>query len=280
MQSLPPFAEHTTIAAGTRTHYIAAGAGELILLIHGSLCDHRYWRWQMGEFSEAFHVVAPSLPGCWPEPVGPAAPSDPPEDDRFSVERHVRAVIDLCSQLSPDRPVHLVGHSRGAQVALEAALAMPDRVQNLVLADPGFPFTNEPPASPVHAQIAGRLGSAPLDDVLAEFVDTVNGAGTWRRTVSWFKEMVRANAWTLVPQLRDIHRSVDPSRLAATLHCPVLLLGGEFSPARYGSRMDILQQALPQARRITIPKAAHGMNLANARAFNDAVLRFLSGRDS
>ena len=39
-----------------------------------------------------------------------------------------------------------------------------------------------------------QLGSEPLDEVLGRFVDTVNGAGTWRQTVSWFKEMVRANA--------------------------------------------------------------------------------------
>lgn len=290
MLSTPSFNTHVGAAAGTRIHYIEAGSGELVMLIHGSLCDYRYWRWQMEAFSLSFHVVAPSLPGCWPEAVRCSAQSDgardgiTPErataalqtDTRFSMEQHVQSVLDLCRQLSPDRPVHLVGHSRGAQVALEAALAMPGRVGRLVLADPGFPFADEATLPPMHAQIAARLGTAPLDDVISEFIDAVNGPGTWRRTVSWFKDMVRANAWTLTPQLKDIHRSVDARALSGALSGPVLLVGGEFSPPRYGSRIDRLGEVLPQARRVVISRAAHGMNLANARHFNDAVLHFLS----
>ena len=46
-------------------------------------------------------------------------------------------------------------------------------------------------------------------------------------------------------------------------------------PARYGARIETLLQALPQARRVVVPKAAHGMNLANARRFNADVIDFL-----
>lgn len=282
MQTPPEFQEGVSHVAGTRIHHIEAGHGAVVLLIHGSLCDYRYWRWQIPDLSRHFHVVAPSLPGCWPEAVGPAdgghgQMDEPAANSRtpFSMERHVQAVVALCELLSPGRPVHLIGHSRGAQVAAEAALAMPGRIGRLVLADPGFPFAGEAPAQPVHAQIAGRLGHEPLDEVIGNFVDAVNGAGTWRQTVSWFKDMVRANAWTLLPQLADIHRSIDPGLLARVFDFPVLLAGGEFSPARYGSRIDMLMGMLPQARRVTVPRAAHGMNLANARYFNDAVLRFL-----
>lgn len=39
----------------------------------------------------------------------------------------------------PERPMLVVGHSTGAQVALRAALAVPDRVAGLCLAGPTFP---------------------------------------------------------------------------------------------------------------------------------------------
>ena len=283
MQTSPSFSEYVTLAAGTRTHCIEAGEGDLVVLIHGSLCDYRYWRWQMEDFSRHFRVLAPSLPGCWPEAVGSALADsgetairrEASADTRYSMQRHVEAVVDLCAQASPDRRVLLMGHSRGAQVAVEAALAMPERVQRLILADPGFPFKGEPATQPVHVQIADKLGTAPLDEAIGEFVDAVNGAGTWRRMVSWFRDMVRANAWTLLPQLNDIHRGIDPDTVAETLDCPVLLVGGEHSPPRYGSRIDVLMKILPQARQVVVPRAAHGMNLANARFFNEAVLRFL-----
>ena len=284
--STPAWSEHTSLAAGVPMHHIEAGTGELLVLIHGSLCDYRYWRWQMQAFAERFRVVAPSLPGCWPTALDAAAVGKESgatlsnaaystNQTPFSVEQHVQSLLALCDLLSPDRPVHLLGHSRGAQIALEAALKRPERVARLVLADPGFPFSDEHQTPGVHAAIARRLGDAPLDEVLGEFVDTVNGPGTWRQTVTWFKEMVRANAWTLLPQLADFDRSIDRGTLAQALQCPVLLIGGEFSPPRYGERIAALMQALPQARQVVIPKAAHGMNLANARRFNAEVIEFL-----
>lgn len=264
--------------AGTRVHYIEAGKGDPLILIHGSLCDYRYWRWQITELAQHFRVVAPSLPGCWPEPLDALevqAPTQTPHSSRYGMARHVDAVVGLCRHLVGEGPAHMLGHSRGAQVALEAALAMPERRGGLILADPGFPFSGEAATTPVHMEIAGRLGTAPLDTVIGEFVDSVNGAGTWRRTVSWFKEMVRANAWTLVPQVHDIHRTINAADLDEQLNRAVLLVGGELSPPRYGSRIDVLQTSLSNAQRITVPRAAHGMNLANAPYFNDAVLRFL-----
>lgn len=269
--------ERAVTAAGVAMHYLDAGAGDGLVLIHGSLCDYRYWRWQMQAFAEHLHVVAPSLPGCWPAALdATTAHADSARPTPiFSIAQHVQSVLALCDQISPDRPVHLLGHSRGAQVALEAAMLRPERVARLVLADPGFAFAGESEMPPVHAQIARQLGGEPLDEVLGRFVDTVNGAGTWRQTVSWFKEMVRANAWTLLPQLRDFERHIELSGLAQRVKCPLLLVGGEFSPARYGARIETLLQALPQARRVVVPKAAHGMNLANARRFNADVIDFL-----
>lgn len=284
MQSSPSLLEYAIPAAGTRLHCIEAGQGELLLLIHGSLCDYRYWRWQMPDFSKHFRTVAPSLPGCWPEAVGSALPAGASNeavrqaalaDTRYRIERHVRAIVDFCQESPAGTKIHLVGHSRGAQVALEAALAMPERMGRLVLADPGFPFSGEQASEPVHVPIARRLGHAPVDEVIGEFVDAVNGADTWRRTVSWFKDIVRANAWTLLPQVNDIDRAVDAEALTTALSCPVLLVGGEYSPPRYGSRIEVLKRSLPQARHVVVPRAAHGMNLANARYFNDTVLRFL-----
>lgn len=282
---VPPdsVSERHAVGAGSDIHWLEAGEGDLLVLIHGSLCDHRYWRWQVPQFAEHFHVLAPSLPGCWPCAVGSelaesgsdavrrAAMSDP----RYSIEQHVKFIEELCHQTAGKSRVHLLGHSRGAQVALEAALALADQTASLVLADPGFSFVGEPLAAAVHNTVAGKLGAAPLDEVIGEFVDAVNGPDTWRRTVPWFKEMVRANAWTLLPQLKDIDRAVDARELSRKLNCPVLLVGGEHSPPRYGNRIEALMQVLPHAQQIIVPRAAHGMNLANARFFNDAVLNFL-----
>lgn len=257
---------HSTLELPQPIACTESGAGELVLLIHGSLCDYRYWRWQIPDLSASYRVVAASLRGCWPH-----ASTHP--DPGYSVTTHVQDMIALASMLGDGRPVHVVGHSRGAQIALEFALQAPEYCKSLTLADPGFRFTHEDPSEAFYAPAVAWLEAGEVDAALEQFIDTVNGTGTWRKMVGWFKEMVRDNAQTLRSQILEANRPVHLEDVRR-IECPVLLLGGVDSPARYGTRQDQLQTVLPRARREVIRLAAHGMNLANPRAFNRACLAF------
>jgi len=260
--------QYSTSSLDQPVYYTRQGRGAPLLLIHGSLCDYRYWRWQIPAFSDLHQVVAPSLRGCWPAALrGP--------DASYSVAQHARDLAGLIRELHGDRPVHVLGHSRGAQVAVELARLAPELVGSLILADPGFRLAGEPPAPSVHSQAVALLQQGQAEAALSLFVDTVNGAGTWAKMVGWFKAMVRDNAYTLLSQIREIELAVDPAHIAGLEH-PVLLIGGAHSPRRYASRMDALQALWPAAPRVTIPMASHGMNLANPKAFNTAVAEFLA----
>ncbi|MGB3289012.1 MAG: alpha/beta hydrolase [Burkholderiaceae bacterium] len=248
-------------------HYIEAGDGEALLLIHGSLCDYRYWRWQFPALSAQYRLVAPSLRGYWPAAFTT-------EDASFSIARHVRDLAAFIEHIGGGRPIHILGHSRGAQVALELACSNPGLARSLILADPGFELGGELPAPSFHGEVLRQLQGGDIEGALASFVDAVNGPGTWKQMVSWFKTMVKDNAYTLLSQLHEARQPVDMNRVSA-LQCPVLLVGGANSPPRYGSRLDALEKTLGHASRITIPLASHGMNLANPKAFNQAVAGFL-----
>lgn len=258
----------TLAHAGHPAFYTEAGTGEPVVLIHGSLCDYRYWRWQIPQISESHRVIAPSLRGCWPQAVRQADPG-------YSVMTHARDLIELVREISPDQPVHVLGHSRGAQVALNFAMQAPELCRTLTLADPGFRFDDEPRWEAFYAPAVAMLKQGRIDPALEQFIDTVNGAGTWHKMVSWFKDMVRDNAYTLLSQIREANLAVslDDARAIA---CPVLLMGGAESPKRYGTRQDKLEQVLRDVRRVVIGQAAHGMNLANPRAFNRQCLEFFN----
>jgi pimeloyl-ACP methyl ester carboxylesterase len=247
-------------------HYTQDGQGPAVLLIHGSLCDYRYWRWQIPALAEHCRVVAPSLRGCWPD-----AGTHPQAG--YAIERHARDLQALIGGLDLG-PVHVVGHSRGAQVAMALARLAPDLCRSLTLADPGFRFDDEPGTAPFYAQAVDQLEAGRIEPALEQFIDTVNGADTWRKMVGWFKDMVRDNAMTLRSQIREANLPVAVAD-AARIRCPLLLLGGTQSPAKYGTRQDRLQELVPHAQRVRIALAAHGMNLANPRAFNRAVLAFV-----
>ncbi len=258
---------HTFAHPDHPLHYIEAGSGETLLLIHGSLCDYRYWRWQLPALSGQYRLVAPSLRGYWPDAFTT-------EDPSFSIARHTRDLAVFIQQIDDGRPVHILGHSRGAQVALELASAAPALARSLILADPGFQLDGEAPAPSFHGDVVQLLRDGQIELALSRFVDAVNGPGTWKQMVGWFKTMVKDNAYTLLSQFREVNLGVDLNR-ASRLQCPVQLIGGANSPARYGSRLDALEKAIGQASRVTIPLASHGMNLANPKAFNQAVAQFL-----
>ena len=46
--------------------YAEQGQGDLLIFVHGSLCDLRYWRWQLTKLAPFFHTISFSLPGYWP----------------------------------------------------------------------------------------------------------------------------------------------------------------------------------------------------------------------
>ncbi|WP_258005666.1 alpha/beta fold hydrolase [Castellaniella caeni] len=253
-------------------HYTQAGAGAPLLLIHGSLCDYRYWRWQIPALAEHYHVLAASLRGCWPEPgAHPQA--------GYRIQAQAQDLIGLLRAQPGGQTAHIVGHSRGAQVAMSLATQAPELCRSLTLADPAFRFDDEPEAAPFYTRTIEQLRAGDIDGALQGFIDTVNGEDTWRRMVGWFKDMARDNAVTLMSQILEANLAVRRQD-AAALACPLLLVGGANSPAKYGTRQDRLQQLVPQAQRVRIALAAHGMNLANPRAFNRAILQFAATADA
>lgn len=261
----------TLDVADYRLSYAEQGRGAPLLLVHGSLCDCRYWGPQMAPLGEGFHVIAPSLRHYWPERW----------DGRgggFSVQRHADDLAALIHALDAG-PVHVLGHSRGARVACELALRHPRYVRTLALADPGM---LTPGHAPDHDDFrhaaAAKIRAGQTDAGLSLFIDAVSGAGTWQRMVPWFKEMARANAATVPAQLEEPTPAPNAMELR-DIDKPTLLLGGALSPAPFPATLDALQTLWPHARRVTIEHASHGMNLAHPRAFNASVADFLASHE-
>lgn len=248
--------------------YTHCGEGDLLVLIHGSLCDLRYWRWQLNKLNTHCQVAALSLPGCWPNP-----PSTTPYE--FSFENHVMAVKDVINKLrQPNQKVYVLGHSRGAQIAAQYAWQFGD-ISGLILADPAFSVDQRPEPLPVMNTVVDLLEQNQDEEGLALFIDAVNGNNTWRQMVGWFRTMVEDNASTLIPQSRESLPTVTKSQIQEISELPLLLLNGAASSERYKSSVQTLLDVLPQAQHATIGNAAHGMNLANPKAFNRAVLDFI-----
>lgn len=53
MPGTPHLPQNTAWDLEFPVSYTESGVGECVLLIHGSLCDYRYWRWQIPQLSES-----------------------------------------------------------------------------------------------------------------------------------------------------------------------------------------------------------------------------------
>ncbi|OZI55613.1 alpha/beta fold hydrolase [Bordetella genomosp. 5] len=250
----------------TYTESTGNAQGAPMVLIHGSLCDCRYWKPQLGPLGRQFRVLAPSLRHYWPEAWDG-------EGADFSIAQHTADVSALIETVAGE-PAHLVGHSRGGRIAIDVALARPDLVRSLILADPGLSLPGEDERGDFRQRALEHIRAGDADTGLALFIDTVTGPDTWRRMVPWFKDMVRDNAATLLGQAVEPPAPLDLDALAA-LGLPTLLIGGALSPPPYPAFIERLQTLMPQAQRVAITGSSHGMNLGNPRAFNQAILDFL-----
>src|SRR5215470_6109289 len=109
---------------GLRMRIAEAGAGPLVLLLHGFPESSYSWRHQLGALAAAgFHAVAPDQRGY------PGTDS-PTEIGDYTMLHLVGDVVGLIGALGePDATV--VGHDWGAPVAWHTALLRPDLVRGV-----------------------------------------------------------------------------------------------------------------------------------------------------
>jgi pimeloyl-ACP methyl ester carboxylesterase len=264
------------LASGLRMPCVERGDGPLLLFVHGSLCDYRYWQPQLDGLSARYRCVSVSLTHYWPRL---ALPREIP----FSWSRHADELADFVARLGAG-PAHVVGHSRGGCVAFHFARRHAEHVRTLTLADPGGPLQlpGRPPAqlpetvNALRARAAQLIETGDVDAGLQLFVDSVSRPGFWAKSPTAFRTMATDNAHTLARQFQDPLPAYT-AEAAAGVRCPVLLIDGEKSPDMFKRTVAALASWMPDARTRTVRGASHGMNLAHPAAFNRFVDGFVSG---
>ncbi len=121
------------IVNGIRFHYVEAGDGPLILLLHGFPDFWRCWRHQIPALAEAgFHVVAPDMRGynLSEKPVGVAA---------YHIDRLVADAVTLLRTFGGEAGGYLIGHDWGGIIGWYAASRHPELVQKLVVLNAPHP---------------------------------------------------------------------------------------------------------------------------------------------
>ena len=137
---------HRVIEIGDLSVHVAeAGAGPLVLLLHGFPESWYSWRHQLTALAAAgYHAVAPDQRG-YGRTDGPDGPGS------YTMLHLTGDVIGLMDALGAERAV-VAGHDWGAPVAWNTALLRPDRVSGVIgLSVPYTPRGTTPPVPALRA---------------------------------------------------------------------------------------------------------------------------------
>lgn len=112
------------VGGGVRLHYVEAGEGPLVILLHGFPEFWYSWRNQLPVLAAAgYHVVAPDMRGY--------NLSDKPLGWRlYDTDRLAQDIAGLIRHFGAER-ANLVGHDWGAAVAYTVAMRHPELLQSL-----------------------------------------------------------------------------------------------------------------------------------------------------
>src|SRR6185369_946928 len=114
-----------TTVFGQKIHYIEAGSGPTVILLHGLGGSSQVWQFNIAALAERYHVVVPDQIGFG-------------KSDKPLVNYRIRTYVDFldqfCKQLKIERAT-LVGNSMGGWIAAMFTASFPDRVDKLVLVD-------------------------------------------------------------------------------------------------------------------------------------------------
>jgi 2-succinyl-6-hydroxy-2,4-cyclohexadiene-1-carboxylate synthase len=218
-----------------------------VILLHGFTHTGRSWDPVVEAAGERYRPIAPDIRGH-----GKVSDREPVT---------LEAVIGDVASLASDR-FTLVGYSLGGRIALHVALAMPRRIEHLVLVG----------ASPGIADPAQRTARREADERLAE---EIQGLSIEEFAIRWAQNPVLAGqpAWVhedrlrntpagLARALRGLGTGALPSlwdRLGE-LPMPVTLVAGE-RDAKFRAIAERMAERLRDARIELIPGAGHAAHL-------------------
>lgn len=113
----------TELVDGVRLHYLSAGRGDVMLLLHGAGGGAANWYRLMGALAGRFQVVSVDLPGF--------GLSDSIEPIRPLGKQIARLIATLLEQLDV-KPVHILGTSLGGLVGARLAQVSTPRTLTLI----------------------------------------------------------------------------------------------------------------------------------------------------
>jgi pimeloyl-ACP methyl ester carboxylesterase len=262
----------TVEVGGIETHYLDAGAGRALVLLHGAgpgVDANANWRFAIPALAACGRVLAPDI-------VGFGATERPPGVN-YSMRVWLEHVVGFLNALEIDQ-ASLVGNSFGAALALSLAVEYPDRVERLVLAGcPALSFPITAGLEMVWGYEPGRSNMRRLLQTLVYDRDAVTEEVVEARYRASADHGAREAYRRMFPPPRQ--RWVDAMALAeervAGVRQPAMVIHGRDDrvvPLAVACR---LHELLDESQLHVFGRCGHTAQIERANDFNALTARFL-----
>jgi pimeloyl-ACP methyl ester carboxylesterase len=244
-----------------------AGQGQPVVLIHGFSLDTRMWDDQFDAFAQHYQVIRYDARGFGQSAV---------PTESYSHVTDLRALLTYLDL----RQAHIIGLSMGGGIAVNFALEYPELTRTII---------------PVDAPIGGHTWSRELDESMTPIGDRGRAGDVAGAKQLWLTHPLFAPAneqptvsaclaqivseysgWHWLNQ--DPSQSLNPpaNQRLHEIHAPTLVVLGERDLPDVHVMADTMQQRIPNARKVVLPRVGHMANMEAPQAFNAVVLDFLS----
>jgi pimeloyl-ACP methyl ester carboxylesterase len=274
-----PIASLTKDVGGTKLHYLSAGHGPTVILLHGYAETSRMWRPLIPLLADHFTVIAPDLPGIGDSDI-PAKGLD--------MKSAATTIHALAKALGVTK-ARVVGHDIGLMVAYAYTAQYPTEVEKLVLMDaflpgvegwepiynnPGlwhFRFTGPTPAALVQGRERTYFDYY-WNDFAADKTRSLSVADREAYTAAYSRPGRMTAGWAYFmafPQTAKDFAALAQAKLAM----PVLSIGGEKS---LGNELgDQTKLVGTNVTVIVVKDAGHWILEEKPKETMDALVKFL-----
>lgn len=243
-----------------------------VFLVHGALADERMWRDHLELLKDVGDVRAVTLPNFGPEANA--------QKGEFGMNTHAESLARIVGDPRLSGPVHLVGWSYGADVALNLLVRHPGKIASVLVYEPGYPGCLTEQEMHDFGKDAGAMFgpifTLAADGELHGAVEAlVDGSGNRLGYFASQPEPVRTqqleNAHTLPGQLHQQETpDLDPAHLSK-LATPVTVAWGANSRPLFRIVSGAVARTVPDARAVAVDRATHMLPVEDPRRFADLV---------
>ena len=260
----------TLIVPGGELAYEVAGRGRPIVLLHEGIADRRMWNREFPILARDHRVARYDLRGYG---------GSPPATSEYSPVRDLGALLD---HLHMVRPL-IVGPSMGGKIALDLALASPEKVGALLLVAPAYSGMD-------YDQVPGGKATFERDERLSKAAADAWAAGNlegatehlrqlWASSITGselglFRTMVRENAKEIFEENSGRHETPVGAPAAGRLgeiRAPTRILVGDRDNPAMPHLATFLARGISGATLQLVPGADHLLNLSRPEAFDTAI---------